>query len=115
VKEITPAKFDAPWSPDTVAVSKDEAVRSVVSINREGSIYRFDSREPVVQRLRAGSIPWIYDFAARRVDGVGNAGDITVAYASPVSLTEACTRRKEVLKRGDEALDSPVKACEVSG
>lgn len=92
VKEIKPAKFDVQWSPDTVAVSKDEAIRSLVSISRDGSIYRFDSREPVVQRLKAKSILWIYDLAVRRVDRIDDAGDITVIYTSPVSLTEAFTR-----------------------
>jgi hypothetical protein len=92
VKEIKPAKFDVQWSPDTVAVSKDEAMRSLVSINRDGSTYRFDSREAVVQRLKVGSILWIYDIAVRRVDRIDNTGDITVVQTSPVSLTEAFTR-----------------------
>ncbi len=92
VKEIKPAKFDVQWSPDTVAVSKDEAIRSLVSISRDGSVYRFDNREPVVQRLKAGGILWIYDLAVRRVDRIDNPGDITVVYTSPVSLTETFTR-----------------------
>jgi hypothetical protein len=92
VKEIKPAKFDVQWSADTVPVSKDEALRSLVSVSRDGSTYRFDSREPVVQRLKAGSILWIYDLALRRVDRIDNTGDITVVHTSPPSLTEAFTR-----------------------
>ncbi len=92
VKEIKPAKLDLQWSPDTVPVSKDEAMRSLVAVSRDGSIYRFDSREPVVQRLKAGSILWIYDLALRRVDRVDNTGDITVVNTSPVAVTEAFTR-----------------------
>jgi hypothetical protein len=92
VKEIKPAKFDVQWSADTVPVSKDEALRSLVSVSRDGSAYRFDSREPVVQRLKAGSILWIYDLALRRVDRIDNTGDITVVHTSPVSLTEAFAR-----------------------
>lgn len=92
VKEIKPAKFDVQWNADTVPVSKDEAMRSLVSISRDGSVYRFDSREPVVQRLKAGSILWIYDLAVKRVDRIDNAGDIIVVHTSPVSLTETFTR-----------------------
>jgi hypothetical protein len=92
VKEIKPAKFDVQWNADTVPVSKDEAMRSLVSISRDGSVYRFDSREPAVQRLKAGSILWIYDLAVKRVDRIDNAGDIIVVHTSPVSLTETFTR-----------------------
>jgi hypothetical protein len=92
VKEIKPAKFDVQWNADTVPVSKDEAMRSLVSISIDGSVYRFDSREPVVQRLKAGSILWIYDLAVKRVDRIDNAGDIIVVHTSPVSLTETFTR-----------------------
>jgi len=92
VKEIKPGKFDVQWSADTVPVSKDEALRSLVSVSRDGSTYRFDSREPVVQRLKVGSILWIYDLALRRVDRIDNTGYITVVRTSPASLAEAFTR-----------------------
>ncbi len=91
VKEIKPAKFNVQWSPDTVAVSKEEAMRSLLSVSRDGSLYRFNSREPVVGKLKAGSILWIYDIALKRVDRVDTANGITAVQTSPASVTQAFT------------------------
>jgi hypothetical protein len=92
VREITPVKFDVQWSPDTVAVSKEEAMRSLLSVSRDGSTVRFARAEPVVARIRPGSILWIYDIAVSHVDRVEAAGDIVVVHTSPASLTQAFTR-----------------------
>jgi histone H3/H4 len=91
VKEVKPTRFDVQWSPDTVAVSKEAALRALISISRDGSIYRFDSREPIVQRLQPGKILWIYDLAVKRVTRVDTSSDITVITTAPVSLTETFT------------------------
>lgn len=92
VKEITPAKFDVQWSPDTVAVSKEEAMRSLLGVSRDGSTFRFARAEPVVARIKPGSILWIYDLAVSHVDRIEAAGDIVVVHTSPASLTQAFTR-----------------------
>lgn len=92
VKEITPVKFDVQWSPDTVAVSKEEAMRSLLGVSRDGSTFRFARAEPVVARLKPGSVLWIYDIAVSHVDRVATAGDIVVVHTSPASLTQAFTR-----------------------
>jgi hypothetical protein len=92
VKEITPVKFDVQWSPDTVAVSKEEAIRSLLSVSRDGSTFRFARAEPVVARIKPGSILWIYDIAVSHVDRIETAGDIVVVHTSPASLTQAFTR-----------------------
>jgi hypothetical protein len=92
VKEITPVRFDVQWSPDTVAVSKDEAMRSLLGVSRDGSTFRFARIEPVVARIKPGSILWIYDIAVSHVDRVETVGDIVVVHASPASLTQAFTR-----------------------
>ena len=92
VKEIVPAKFDVQWSADTVAVSKDEAMRALLGVSRDGSTFRFAAGEPVLKRIRTGSVLWIYDIAVRKVDGVDAAGDTVVVRTSPASLTQAFTR-----------------------
>jgi hypothetical protein len=92
VKEITPVKFDVQWSPDTVAVSKEEAIRSLLGVSRDGSTFRFARAEPVVARIKPGSILWIYDIAVSHVDRIETAGDIVVVHTSPASLTQAFTR-----------------------
>ena len=101
VKEIKPTAFDVEWNPATVAVSRDEAMRSLQSISRDGGTFRFATSEPVVAKLRRGSILWIWDLAVRKVDRVTVEDDVTVVQTEPVALTEALTR-------AHIAFDSPV-------
>jgi len=91
VREITPTKFDVQWSANTVAVSKDEAMRSLLGVSRDGSTLRFAASEPLVARIKPGSILWVYDIAVRRVDRVHRVGAIAVVQTSPASLTQAFT------------------------
>lgn len=92
VKEIKPIKFDVQWSPATVAVSKDAAIRSLLGVSRDGSTFRFARAEPVVARIKPGSILWIYDLAVAHVDSVDTRGDLVVVHTSPASLTQMFTR-----------------------
>jgi len=101
VKEIKPTKFDVQWSPDTVAIGRDEAMRSLRAVSEDGSIYTLASSEPAVAKLKPGSILWIYDITVRRVDHLATDGDATVVYTKPIALTEAFTR-------ADIEFDSPV-------
>src|SRR5579862_7826505 len=91
VKDIKPTKFEVEWNPATVAVSKDEAIRSLRSISQDGSTFRLLSSEPVVAKLKPGSILWIYDIAVRKVERVEIEDDVTVLYTQSIPLTEAMT------------------------
>src|ERR1051326_4132586 len=89
VQDVKPKKFSVQWSPDTVPVSRDEAMRSLQSINEDGSLYTFASSEPVVGRLAPGRILWIWDVTIRRIVSVSNLGDVTIVRTKPVALTQA--------------------------
>ena len=89
VQEVKAKKFSVQWSPDTVPVSREEAMRSLQSINEDGSLYTFASSDPVVAKLAPGRILWIYDIAIRRIDSVANLGDVTIVRTKPVALTQA--------------------------
>jgi hypothetical protein len=89
VREVKPTKFEVQWSPDTVAIGREEAMRSLRSISEDGTTYTLASSEPAVGKLRRGSIVWIWDIALRRVTGTFTDGDATVVRTAPVSLTEA--------------------------
>ena len=89
VQEVKPTKFFVQWSPDTIPVSREEAMRSLQTISEDGIVYTFASSEPVVGRLAPGHILWIWDIAIRRIDSVANLGDITIVHTKPVALTEA--------------------------
>jgi hypothetical protein len=92
VKEIQPRKFDVKWNPATVAVGREEAIRALRAISRDGSTYTFASSEPVIATLKAGSILWVWNVAVRKVDSVETSGDTTVVRTRPVALTEALTK-----------------------
>ena len=100
VQEVTPKKFSVQWSPDTVPVSRDEAMRALQNVNEDGSLYTFASSEPVVAKLAPGRILWIYDIALRRIDSVANLGDVTIVHTKPIALTEA-------LPQSDIEFDAP--------
>lgn len=108
VREIKPKRFAVRWSADTVAVSREAAMRSLQSINEDGSLYTFASSEPVVKRLQPGSIMWIWDIAIRRVDSVVQLDDVTLVHAKPVALTEALTQ-------ADIEFESPVDFASAYG
>lgn len=105
VKEIKPTKFDVVWNPATVPVSKEQAIRSLRSISRDGITYRFASSEPVVATIKAGSILWIWDIALRKVDRVTIEDDVTVVHTQAVPLGEALTS-------ANIAFDSPVSVAD---
>lgn len=92
VKEIKPQKFDVQWSADTVAVSREQAMRSLHAVNDDGTEYTFASSEPVVSKLKKGAILWIYDITIGRIVDVGIIGNETIIYTTPVALTEAMTK-----------------------
>jgi hypothetical protein len=101
VKELKPKRFSVQWSPDTVAVSRDAAMRSLHGISQDGSRYTFDSSDPIVQQLQPGRILWIWDIALRRIDQVVRIDDEIVIHTRPVSLTEA-------LPQSDIEFEAPV-------
>ena len=91
VKEVVPKRFKVEWNPATVAVGRDEAIRSLRAISQDGARYTFAASEPVVGRIHPGSILWIWDIAVRRVDQVDASGDAVVIETRPVALSEALT------------------------
>jgi hypothetical protein len=108
VREVTPKKFSVQWSPDTVPVSRDEAMRSLQSINEDGSLFTFTSSDPVVGKLTPGRILWIYDIALRRIDSVANVGDVTLVHTKPVALNEA-------MPQADIEFDTPANFGDAYG
>jgi hypothetical protein len=101
VKEIKPTRFSVKWSPDTVAINKDEALRSLRSISEDGTVFRLAAAESAVQKLKPGSVLWIYDIAIRRVTSVATIGDETVVITKQIPINQA-------LVDADIAFDSPV-------
>lgn len=108
VQEIKPKKFSVQWSPDTVAVSREEAMRSLQSISEDGSLYTFAASDPVVGRLAPGRILWVWNIAIRRIDGIVKVGDVALVHTKPVALTEA-------LPQSDIEFEAPVNFANAYG
>jgi|HubBroStandDraft_6_1064221.scaffolds.fasta_scaffold103429_2 hypothetical protein len=92
VHEVKPKKFEVQWSADTVPVSREEALRSLRAVSRDGNSYSFVSSEPVVQKLQPGRIVWIWDLTVARIDRVGTLDDTTTIHTVPIPLSEALPR-----------------------
>lgn len=101
VKAVKPTRFEVRWSPDTVAVSKDQALRSLRRISPDGNDYEFAASEPVAHRLKKGSILWIWNIAVRRVERVETNDDTILVHTRPAALTEA-------FSAADIAFEAPV-------
>lgn len=89
VEEIKPRRFEVQWSPATVAIDKEAALRSLQSVSPDGATFTFASSEPVVGKLKPGSILWVWDIAVRKVDSVETFGAVTHVHTTEVKLTEA--------------------------
>jgi hypothetical protein len=101
VREVKAKKFDVQWSEDTVPVSKEEALRSLTAISRDGNSYTFTASEPVVQKLLPGRIVWVWDFTVARIDRVGTMDGLTTIHTVPIPLSAA-------LVRSDIEFEAPV-------
>ena len=89
VKEITPKKFKAEWSPVTVALDRDATLRSLRSVSRDGAVIGLASDDPAVAKLKPGSILWVWDIAVRKVVSLETLGDVTLVNTRSVALNEA--------------------------
>lgn len=89
VHPVVPRKFDVTWSADTIPVSRDEAIRALRRVSRDGNTYVFSSAEPVVKRLQPGKIVWIWGIDIRRIVRVGVIDDATIVHTKPLPLSEA--------------------------
>jgi hypothetical protein len=108
VKEIKPKKFSVKWSPDTLAVSRDEAARALREVSDDGTMYTFASSDPVAKKMKVGQILWIWGITLRRIDHVGEIEDDTIVHTVPVALTDALTD-------ADIEFDTPVNFADAYG
>ena len=89
VKPVTPRKFSVTWSSDVVAVSREEALRSLRRISIDGGTFIFAANEPVVQKLQPGKIIWLWGIAIRRIQAIGMLDDAVFVRTVEVPLSEA--------------------------
>ncbi len=101
VHEVKPKKFEVQWSDSVVPVSREEALRSLRAISRDGDSYTFAAADPIVQKLQPGRLVWIWGLTIARIDLAGAIDSEFTIHTVPVSLSEA-------LPKADIEFDSPV-------
>ncbi|MFO1467238.1 MAG: hypothetical protein U1F35_12515 [Steroidobacteraceae bacterium] len=89
VQEVKARRFEVQWSPATVALDREAAIRSLRSISRDGAVFGISRDDPAAGKLAPGSILWIWNVAIRKVDSLEPRGDVLMVHTRPVALNEA--------------------------
>jgi hypothetical protein len=80
--------YSVTYQPDVTVVSKDDTMRHLVNIDREGN-YVFDSSADQIGRLRTGSVLLLSGLALRTVVDVQKNSGVFVLKTAPAMITDA--------------------------
>ena len=94
VDTVTGAKVDITYAPQTVVITRNAAIRSLLSASWDGVTWRFDAEEPAVRRIQVGSVVLVWGLAIRKVTQVEQVGDEIVLTTTEAQLTDAVTDAK---------------------
>jgi hypothetical protein len=89
VQEVKPIRFDVEWNPDVVAIDREAAIRTLLSVSADGTRFAFTSGDPALAALAPGKILFLWGVALRRITSVQPNGDQLIVVTSGVSLPEA--------------------------
>ncbi len=89
VDTVRGATFDVTWSPNTVLLSRDQTLRALRRVSRDGSTFTFAAGDPAIAALEPGQILLVWGIALRRVTAVETQGPRVVIRTGIVSLPEA--------------------------
>jgi len=94
VDTVTGAKVAITYAPLTVVITRNAAIRSLLSASWDGVTWRFDAEEPAVRRIQVGSVVLVWGLAIRKVTQVEQVGDEIVLTTTEAQLTDAVTDAK---------------------
>src|SRR5207237_10675061 len=89
VDTVRGATFDVTWNPNSVRLTRDQTLRSLRRVSRDGGTFTFAAGDPAVAALRPGQILLVWGIALRKVTAVEPAGAAIVVRTDVVSLPEA--------------------------
>ena len=89
VDTVRGATFDVTWSPNSVRLTRDQTLRSLRRVSRDGGTFTFAAGDPAIAALRPGQILLVWGIALRKVTAVEPAGATVVVRTDLVSLPEA--------------------------
>ncbi len=89
VDTVKGATFDVTWSPNAVRLTRDQTLRSLRRVSRDGATFTFAAGDPTIAGLKPGQILLVWGIALRKVTAVESQGPTTVVRTAIVSLPEA--------------------------
>lgn len=92
VQEVKPIRFDVEWNPDVVAVDRNAAIRTLLSVSANGTRFTFAAGDAALAALAPGKILFLWGVALRRITSVQLNGDQLIVVTTGVSLPEAFRR-----------------------
>jgi hypothetical protein len=89
VDTVRGATFDVTWSPNAVRLSREQTLRALRRVSRDGGTFTFAAGDPMIAALTPGKILLVWGIALRKVTAVESQGSSTVVRTDLVSLPEA--------------------------
>ena len=89
VDTVRGATFNVTWNPNSVRLSRDQTLRSLRRVSRDGGTFTFAAGDPALAALKAGQILLVWGIALRKVTAVEPGGATIVVRTDLVSLPEA--------------------------
>jgi hypothetical protein len=89
VDTVRGATFDVTWNPNSVRLTRDQALRSLRRVSRDGGTFTFAAGDPAIAALKPGQILLVWGIALRKVTAVEPGGATIVVRTDLVSLPEA--------------------------
>ena len=89
VDTVVGARVRVTYTPQTVVIDRNAAIRSVRGASWDGATWHFDASEPAVAKLQSGSVMLVWGLALRKVTAVERQGDEIVVRSEPAALSDA--------------------------
>ena len=89
VDTVRGATFDVTWNPNSVRLTRDQTLRSLRRVSRDGGTFTFAAGDPAIAALKPGQILLVWGIALRKVTAVEPGSAAIVVRTDLVSLPEA--------------------------
>jgi hypothetical protein len=89
VDTVRGATFNVTWAPNSVRLTREQTLRSLRRVSRDGGTFTFAAGDPAITALEPGQILLVWGIALRKVRAVEPAGAAIVVRTDLVSLPEA--------------------------
>jgi hypothetical protein len=89
VDTVRGATFDVTWNPSAVRLTREQTLRSLRLVSRDGGSFTFAAGDPAISALQPGQILLVWGIALRKVTAVEPNGATIVVRTDLVSLPEA--------------------------